>query len=93
MKKKKKTCLSRYIAMHGQPLVSYLEPNKNMEHMRESKPDSGLGFQVKSLNLPRCSNFTPKRLAVHGQTVSGFGCMTFKNNHFTEMCSGCKAGS
>ena len=33
----------------------------NMAHIRQSRPDSGIGFQVKSLFFPICSLFARKR--------------------------------
>jgi len=67
-----------------------------LAHMRQSRPDSGLGFQVKVLKIVH----VVLSLLGSGQHVVGLGWLSedryssqYKNNCFAEMRSGFEAGS
>jgi len=72
-----------------------------MAHIRQSRPDYGLGFQgnvCKRQSRPDCGlDFRVKVLKTLYVVPSSFGSGLledeFKNNYFTEMCSGSKTGS
>jgi len=62
-------------------------------HIRQSRSDAGLGFQVKALKT--CYG-VPSSLGKGARRTRGFRVRyssQFENNYFTEMCSGSEAGS